>query len=412
MLPMFIPRSPLRRALAFLAAAFLLLVPAAEGNAAARAMLPPEVQSVVTQLLAMQNPSAPLPDKAALDAFLAYTTSPLSRGGVGEEAPAPEKLGKASGIFWRSRMDAPLATTLEYLYNPKVPVSVVYPASIRYALWLPGSDILALTTPLWEQLGGHADKPLVLRGTEFEEITPDTNSGAYYKYLLDRVLILTEFQEQRMLISVSVQQGKSDTGKKAAFIGDYSDWDFVYSGAVGTLAGGIGWAETFIYSAASIIVFYEDAPGGKQTGYAMYRWMDAGWSGLNMVKPAHISAGAERSFAGIKFFMESPRRPPASVIAAYAESLKALDAASLRQRFAPYSAKVEEAAKNVEALRTDDFQKVIKGGGYGKSMGKEYLIAALCVNFVKEKLGKATLAGPLGGDAPASTVKAEPAGRK
>lgn len=374
---------------------FLLCTALSAGTASAT--LPPEVQKTVTALLAMQDPASPLPGKAALETFLGYTTSPVSLQGIGEKAPFPDKYEKGSGILWRSRLrGVPLATTLEYLFNPKVPMTVVYPSSIRYAAWQPGSDLLK-TQPLWEQLGAHKEAPLVLRGTEVEEITPDDNSGAYYRYTLDRVLILTEHEGQRMLISLSWQHGKSDVGKKAATIGDYANWDFVYSGVKGTLASGIGWAETFIYSSASIIVFYEDAPGGKDTGYAMFRWMDAGWSGMNMVKQSHITAGAERSFAGLKSFMESPKRPSPADIAAHISALNALDLPTLQERFMPYSLKVEESAATVDALKTDDFQAVVKDGGYGKSMTKEELVAAFAVNYIKELLGKPLLAGPLNG---------------
>ena len=368
------------------------------GTARADGTLPPAVQKGVDALLAMQDPSKPFPDAATLKTFLEYTTSPINLTGVGEKAPFPDKFQKGSGVLWRSRLrGVPLATTMQYLFNPKVPMTVVYPASIRHAAWQPGSGILSQPKPLWDQLGQHKDAPLVLRGAELEEITPDDNSGSYYRYMLDRVLILTEFEGQQMLISLSWQKGKSEVGKKAATIGDYSNWDFVYSGVKGTLASGIGWAETYIYSAASLIVFYEDAPGGKDTGYAMYRWMDAGWSGMNMVKQSHIIAGAERSFAGLKAFMESPKRPAPAAIDAYISSLNVLELPALQERFAPYSAKVEEAAATVDALKTDDFRNVIKDGGYGKSMTKEELVAAFAVNYIKQQLGKPLLAGPLDG---------------
>lgn len=359
--------------------------------------LPERVQQCVTALLALQKPDAPLPDQALLDDFLAYTTSPVTLGGAGEKPPAPERNGKAYGILWRSRLQVPFATTLEYLFNPGVPSEIVYPASIRYTRWQPGSDILGLSPPLWERLGRHKDAPLVLRGAELEEITPDTNSGAYYRYMLDRLLIMTESGGRRMLISIGWQRGKSEVGKKAAVIGEYSDWDFVYSGAKGTLATGIGWAETFIYASASIVVFYEDAPGGAGTGYAMYRWMDAGWSGMNMVKPHHMREGAERSFQGLKEFLESPRRPPASAIATHVASLEKQDLAVLRESFKPYGEKVEAAAATVDALKTEDFQKVIKNAGYGGSLSKNEIIGAMNVNFIKQQLGKPLLAGSFGG---------------
>lgn len=388
----------LRAALFSLAAAAVIFFPA-PSLASDSGPLPGDVQKCVTALLAMQNPDAPLPDKALLDAFLSYTTSPVNHGGVGEKIPAPEKWEKAPGIFWRSRLRAPLATTLEYLYNPAIPSEIVYPASVRYARWQPGSGILELSTPLWQQFGMHKDAPLVLRGTELEEITPDPNSGAYYKYLLDRVLIMTEHEGRQMLISLSWQNGRSDVGKKAAVIGEYPDWDYVYSNVKGTLAKGIGWAETYIYASASISVFYEDAPGGPTTGYAMYRWMNAGWSGMNMVKDHHIKTGAERSFQGLKAFLESPNRPSASVITAHAVSLEKMGIESLRARFKPYCVKVEEAASSVEALRTEDFQRVIRDAGYGASLAKNEIIAAMNVNFIKLMLGKPLLAGALDGNA-------------
>ena len=387
----------MRRTIAALTTILVLAVLVPLSSAKASSTIPPEVQKTVGAILDMQDPKNPAPDKAMLDAFLAYSMSPLNLAAADGKAPHPEKIGKATGILWRSRINTPLSTVLQYLYNPKVPNEVVYPASIRRARWQPGSDILSLSAPLWEQFGKHKDAPLVLRGTEQEEITPDTFSGAYYKYLLDRVLILTEFEGKQVLVSLSMQKGKSDVGKKAAHIGDYEEWDFIYSGAAGTLAKGIGWADTFIYSSASIAVFYEDAPGGKITGYAMYRWMDAGWSGMNMVKDHHIVSGAERSFKGLWAFLESPKRPAPDVVASYVASLEALDIAALREWFHPYSVRVEESAASVPALKTDDFQKIIKDAGYGNSLTKDEIISAMSINFIKQQLGKPLLAGPLNG---------------
>jgi hypothetical protein len=146
------------------AAFVLLLFPTVSSAADELGPLPGNVQKCVNALLAMQNPGAPLPDKTLLSEFLVFTTSPVNLAAPGEKAPAPEKIGKAAGILWRDRLKAPLATTLEYLYNPKMPSEIVYPASVRFARWHPGSNILTLSTPLWKQFGQHKETPLVLRG--------------------------------------------------------------------------------------------------------------------------------------------------------------------------------------------------------------------------------------------------------
>ena len=394
MLP-FLPGFFRRIALSVLCLTALALTPVVAN--ANDGTLPPEVQKGVDALLAMRDPASPPPDAATLAAFLEYTASPVNLTGIGEKPPFPNKYGQVSGILWRSRLrGVPLATSLQYLLNPKVPMSVVYPASIRYGEWQPGADILKLSTPLWEQFGQHKDSPLILRGAELEEITPDDNSGAYYRYMLDRVTLMTEFQGRQVVIGLSWQRGQSEVGKKAVTIGDYADWDFVYSGITGTMASGLGWAETYIYASASIVILYEDAPGGKDTGYAMYRWLSAGWKGMNMAKQSNLLAGAERSFAGLKAFMESPKRPTPEAIDAYMRSLQSLDLPALQERFAPYSAKVEAASSNISALQTEEFQKIIKDGGYGKGMTREELLAAFAVNYIKQQLGKPLLAGPLG----------------
>ncbi len=376
---------------AALAVVFCLCAPAEANETAGN--LPPEVQKSINTLLTLKDPKAPLPDAAVLSTFLDYAMSPLNLTVEGKD-PYPAKRDEGVGIFWRSRVAVPLATALQYLYNPKLPTETVYPASIRRAHWQPGA-FTSLNPPLWNQLGKHKDKPLVIRGVEFEEITPDTFSGSYYSYTMDRLLMLTEHEGQQALISLTWQRGKSEVGKKAVPIGKYEDWDFVYSGAPGTLASGIGWADTFMYGSCSILVLYEDAPGGKNTVYSMFKWLNAGWASMNMVKHSHIKSGAERSFNGLKAFLLSSKRPSADEVVAYVESLRALDLAALRQRFAPYSAKVSESAATSEVLRTADFQKVIKDNGYGNSLTKEEIIAAMTVNFIKGKLGKPQLAGPL-----------------
>lgn len=351
---------------------------------------PPEVQKAVNAILDSRDPAGGIPSREHLQTFLDYAMSPLARA---DDYPAKRKEGQ--GVIWRSTIKQPLSVVLRYLYDPKIPCHVAFPASIRLQEWQEGSDILALETPLWEELGRHADAPLVLRGMEEEVITPDTFSGSYYSYMLDRLLILTEFEGRQAFITVSWQDGKSDVGRKATHIGDYEEWDFVYSTASGTLASGIGWADTYMYASAAIAVYYEETPGSDVTRYTVFKWLDAGWSNMNMVKREHIIAGAERSFTGLKEFFESPRLPSADEITAYVDSLHALDDAALREKFKPYSLRVCEVAADDDILSSDDFQLVIKDGCYGENLTRKELIAAMAVNWIKGKLGKPLLAGPL-----------------
>ena len=354
--------------------------------------IPPEAQAALDAILAAKDPNGPPPSLATIHAFLDYAMSPLSPSPDGKEVYPAERSDEGQGIYWRTTLKVPLATALRYLYDPKLPQEVVYPASIRRQHWLPGSAILGLPSGIWNELGKHKDKPLVLRGTEEEEIAPDTFSGSYYRYTSDRMLILTEFEGRQALLTITWQKDKSEVGKKAATIGDPQNWDFVYSGAPGMLTKGIGWADTDMYASSAVMVLYEDAPGGKNTGYALFKWLRAGWAGMNMVKRHHIRDGASRSFDGLKTFLQSPKRPAADDIVAYTEKLRAMDVEALRKKFAPYAVKVSEAATSNDALKTDDFQKVIKDGSYGANLAKSDLISILVINYIKDKMGKPVLA--------------------
>ncbi len=364
--------------------------------AAANGGIPPAVEKAIGAILASRGPEAPLPDASTMKVFLDYVMSPVNPVQPSGEAVYPAKRSKEGhGIYWRAVINAPLKKVLRYLYDPKLPGEVAYPASLRVQRWLPGSPFANLSPGLWERLGQNKERPFAVRGVEFEEITPDTFSGAYYSYTMDRLFILTENEGRQALVTVSWQKDRSAVGKKAVPIGPYENWDFVYSGAPGTLASGIGWADTYMYASCAIIVFYEDSPGSNVTRYAVFKWLDAGWSGMNMVKRNHIEDGARRSFSGLKAFVESNKLPPAEEIVSYVAGLRAMDEEALRKKFAPYAAKVSAAAAQNEVLRSADFQKVIADNGYGNSLSKEELISALSVAWIKEKLGRPLLAGPL-----------------
>ena len=61
--------------------------------------------------------------------------------------------------------------------------------------------------------------PLVMRGVEYEEITPDLTTGSYYRYDMDRLMVLLNHRGKDFFISVTSQQKPSTVGRKGAIIG-------------------------------------------------------------------------------------------------------------------------------------------------------------------------------------------------
>ena len=125
--------------------------------------------------------------------------------------------------------------------------------------------------------------PVVVRGVETVEITPDINTGTYYKYDLDRTMILFKHQGRNVFVSLSRQKGQSEVGKKGVVVGDDEDWNYLYSGEKGINKTGLGWVDSYMYGSSSIILFYEPDPDNPMVKCAVFKWLRAGWKKINMV---------------------------------------------------------------------------------------------------------------------------------
>lgn len=328
-------------------------------------------------------------DPAELRTLLDFAMQPAAA----TEKALPAKRDPGYGIFYRSHIGAPLEKLLRYCYDPAIPQEAVFPASIRSSRWQPGSDIVKNGVRLWERTPdqGLADAPLVLHGAEREEITPDTFSGCYYAYTLNRLLVLMRHEGRAVLVSVSRQAEPSTVGRKGAIVGKDADWEYVYSGVPGATTRGISWMDTYMYDSATITVFFEDQPGSKTTGYALFKWVKAGWANLNVVQRKHIRSGAERFLSGFRQVLESDRLPPAEAIAARTDEFDRMNQDALRTALADYSVRLAVVAKEDSVLSRDDFWKIIKDGAYANHLSREELVSALLKNFMKERLGKPAL---------------------
>ncbi len=355
-------------------------------SAMAAGGMPEEAVDAMNLLLECRDPSAPVPQAHQLEPLLDYVYG----GTASYDATKPPKRPEGSGIFWRDSFSQPMKNVLEYMYNPAIPTEASFPALVRSGRWLEGSDILKLPKPLWESLD-NLSQPVVLRGVEEEEITPDSFSGSYYSYQLDRLLILMEYKGAPMLVSVVWQKDKSDVGRKGGFVGDYNNWDFIYTPSKGATLKGVGWADTYMYDTCSISFLFPEGPSRDKTAFAIFKWLKAGWSGMNMVERSHIRDGMMRSVRSLKSVIEPAKRPSPSAIAQKYKELSAKSEEELCSLATPYCQALAVKSSEKEVFSDPDFQAVLKDGNYVKTMEKRELIALLMVNYLKEQLGKPVL---------------------
>jgi hypothetical protein len=131
-----------------------------------------------------------------------------------------------------------LTELMRYAFNPAIPWFTTTPSSLRLTDWKQTEKPWPDLPRLWE-LPGSAG-PVVIRGIETVENTPDLTSGGYYRYDLDRSLVLFFAPGgRRTLISIARQRGASEVGKKGYILGKDEDWNYFYSGEPGLTATGL-----------------------------------------------------------------------------------------------------------------------------------------------------------------------------
>jgi len=255
--------------------------------------LPPALETALSTLLADAPQGKADPDAATVNAVLDFVATNKQAA----NKVRPEARPQGSGAYLKETLNVPLRKLVEYMLDPSIPGEAIYPSAVRRNAWMPGSPILKDNAALTDAAYPPA-APIVTRGVEYEETTPDTSSGCYYSYKLNRLFVLADYKGRTALISVSVMPGQSSVGLRGAIVGNDKDWTYVYTPEKGTNLAMLGWAETYLYGSASISVFMESAPGSGKVDVSIFKWAKAGWKGSNVVKVSHITAGLKRFTSG------------------------------------------------------------------------------------------------------------------
>jgi len=226
---------------------------------------------------------------------------------------------------------------------------------------------------------------LLVRGTEREIITPDANTGGYYSYNQDRAVAVFQGPTGPVLVSVGCQTQPSEIGRKGCVVGEDSDWNYLYSDEKGLNKTGLGWVDSYMYKAYSIIVFVSDSSTGT-IRVGSFKWLNAGWAKVNMVKQSHIINGIKRFTADFKAVLESSRLPAAQELAAMYRELKSGSVETLRQMVAPYLAAIEGSG-----TLSSSFKKLLASGQYLQNMNQQELVKVLLKEYLKQRLGRDSL---------------------
>lgn len=346
----------------------------------AEKIVPNNVYPELEYVLSLVQSSADL-DPAQLTTLINFVSSTPTGSGMDLK-----KRQGASGAFYAFSVHGNITDVLDYVYNPDVPLYVIMPSSLRQHEWLTPQTTDALRK--LPRLVGSPHDIRLLRGRDREVITPDTNTGGYYSYSQDRLVTILPGPTGPVLISVSSQNDSSEIGKKGCIVGDDTNWNYLYSNETGLNMTGLGWADSYMYYAHSILIYVFDS-SSNQIHIGSFKWLNAGWASMNMVKSSHILKGIKRFSSDFKAVMEAPGLPSALMLATKHRDLQQMSEQSLRHMVSPYLEVLNSSGDS--GLDSNFFKRLLSSGEYLQQMGHEDLVQLLLLEYVKESIGKDSL---------------------
>lgn len=365
----------------FAVAGFCLFSPA-PGLAGHKAdALPDEVKQTLELLVnAVQDRSTlAMDDLSPLLRFVRDTALTSEDWNVGS-------LRDATGAYFGYTIDSPAERIVDYLYHPGMPSSLFHPSVVRVGAWKeqPQADIPTLWKELREQ------DVLAVYARETEENTPDTNTGGYYRYDTDRLLLLLQAEGNKYLVSVSKQVDQSSVGRKGVVLGEDADWNYYYSDEEGLTKSGLGWVNSYIFDSFSVTVLCANPRNPAQSQHVMFKWVRAGWSGINMVRAGHVRDGCKRFAQSLTRLMESPRLPDIESLVRMADHVASMDQTQLNQALAPYIQKLRLLSQDDPVLSRRSFKSAMQSDplAHYTTEAKQSLIMK---EFIKASIGMPVL---------------------
>ena len=357
---------------------------ASAADTLAEIQVPNEVLPALMHLLKQADPDHQADfDSEQINKLLDYIEAPKDANALYFVNP---QLGSPSS-YYEFDLHRNLEHILKYTFNPNVPGFLMTPSSMRLSHWEQIRSRDQQVPDLWNMLAG-LDAPIIVKGVQFVENTPDLFSGAYYSYQLDRALILFKHNNRRALVSISKQRGPSDVGKKGYVLGSDDNWDYVYSGKPGLTIPGLGWVRSHMYDSYGINIYYEIDPQVPLLRCAVFKWLRAGWSKINAVKKNHIHRGIKRFANSFKEIMEHPSLPDINAFSESYSKIKALSDEQLREKIEIYVSLLEKRyGRNYRPPGTWS-PEIFKDKSPWYQMSTEAMQSVLMLEYIKKALGK------------------------
>jgi hypothetical protein len=360
------------------------VAPMGTGYGADEVRLPDDATPGLVHLASLVGPENQNPfHPEQLAGLLRFVDAPKREDAIYSAAP----MDGASSSYLDVDVRMSLDDLLKYTFNPLIHGSASVPASLRTAAWKKSEKSGQGLPRIWELFDPNGT-PVLIRGMETVENTPDLSTGGYYRYTLFRTLILFRSGERRVVISLARQAGPSDVGKKGYILGKDEDWDYFYSGEPGLDVTGLGWVKSYMLESLGVSIYIESAPALPGVRVVNLKWLRAGWSGLNVVRSEHIHSGLKRFALTTKQILESPRLPAVATLEDACLRISNLTEAQLREKMQAYRSVLIARAERLNGGARKSLPESFWDDGWWARMTREEMESVLVLETFKAFLGR------------------------
>jgi hypothetical protein len=293
----------------------------------------------------------------------------------------------APSAYYEFDIHESLKKIVAYSFNPDIPEIATMPSSVRLLYWLDAWKNRQSPPSVGRYLD-RLDSPVVIDGLQHMEITPDTHSGAYYASDMHKTLLLFKYCQRNILATVSRQVDVSTVGKKGYVLGEDDDWDYFYSGEPGLTLPALGWVKSYMYGSSGINIYDEVDPVAGKVRCAVFKWLRAGWSGINMVRRQHIYSGVKRFAKSMTEILEYPLLPSVESMVDYFSRIRGFSEDTLRSKMKIYFGILQNRYDGGKGYAKKLSAYLLKNKNHWAQMSRDEMESALVIEYMKYAVGK------------------------
>ncbi|MGD8296875.1 MAG: hypothetical protein PVG67_10820 [Desulfobacterales bacterium] len=293
----------------------------------------------------------------------------------------------APSAYYEFDIHQNLKKIVSYSFNPDIPEIATMPSSARLFYWLDARQNRQSPPSIMKYLD-RLGSPVVIKGLQHVEITPDTHSGAYYAYNIHQTVLIFKYRQRNILVVASKQEDVSTVGKKGYVLGADDDWDYLYTGKPGLTLPALGWVKSYMYGSNGITIYDEVDPVAGRVRCAAFKWLQAGWSGINMVRRKHIYSGLKRFAKPMKEILEYHSLPTVESMVCKFSRIRAFSEDTLRSKMQIYSGILQNRYDGGKGHAKKLPAHLFKDKTHWAQMSRDEMESALVIEYMKYAVGK------------------------